>query len=145
VIFLDANLFLRFLTQPTDHNSRRFQQIASDLLHDIRAGAVEASTSELVIHEVCFVLTSKRQYGLSHDDAIRMLRPILRFNALKFSPGDKRIILRGFEIWERNPRLEFADSVIAARCEANGWELATFDEDLLGTFPTITRWRPESG
>ena len=33
------------------------------------------------------------------------------------------------------PKLEFADSVIAARCEINGWELATFDETL-GSFPT---------
>jgi predicted nucleic acid-binding protein len=142
VIFLDANVFLRFLTAPVDGPGARMKGQARDLFHAVRAGTTGATTTELVIHEVCYVLTSKKHYGLAHHEAIRLVRPLLRFRSLKLASGERQILLRAFEIWEGNPKLEFSDSVIAARCEANGWELATFDEQL-GSLPNVSRWMPE--
>jgi predicted nucleic acid-binding protein len=141
MIFLDANFFLRFLTVPADDFSARAQGQAKMLLAAVRDGAETATTTELVLHEVCFVLTSKRHYGYASADAIQVVRPLLRYRSLRLGPGEKEIILRALEIWEQDPKLEFADSAIAARCEANGWELATFDERL-GSLPSVTRWQP---
>lgn len=42
-----------------------------------------------------------------------------------------------------HPRLGFADCVIAARCEAAGHDLATFDRHF-DAIPTLARWRWEA-
>jgi len=144
MIFLDANVFLRFLTAPTDAATARAQEQATQLFEQVRTRQVEATTTELVLHEVLFVLTSRRQYGVPYVDAIQALRPLIHFRSLRFGSGEKDIILRALDICEQNPRLEFADSAIAARCEANGWELATFDESLAAV-PSVTRWQPDLG
>ncbi|HYP59865.1 MAG TPA: type II toxin-antitoxin system VapC family toxin [Thermomicrobiales bacterium] len=141
MIFLDTNIFLRLLTKATTGATQQMKIQVRTLFNDIQSSRVEAMTSEVVLHEVFYILTSKRQYGVPSADAIAMLRPLLRFRSLRLGPGDKEIVLRALEIWEQNLKLEFADSVIAARCEVNGWELATFDETL-GSVPHITRWQP---
>jgi predicted nucleic acid-binding protein len=141
MIFLDANFFLRYIVRVETEEQSRMQRLAENFMLALETGAIEATTSEVVLHEVCYVMTSRRQYGASVHEAITALEPILRLSALKFPPGDKEIYLRALSIWQQYPKLEFADSVIAARCEVNGWELATFDETL-GSLPSITRWQP---
>jgi predicted nucleic acid-binding protein len=141
MIFLDANCFLRYFTQPETDEQLRMQRVARQLMLALEAGRIEATTAEVVLHEVCFVMTSKRQYGVSVADAITAIEPILRLSALKFPSGVREVYLRALSIWQQNPKLEFADSVIAARCEVIGWELATFDE-MLGSLPHINRWQP---
>lgn len=141
MIFLDANFFLRYIVRVETDEQLRMQRIAEDFLLALESGATEATTSEVVLHEVCYVMTSRRQYDASVDEAVTALEPILRLAALKFPSGDREIYLRALSIWQKYPKLEFADSVIAARCEVNGWELATFDKRL-GSLPTVTRWQP---
>lgn len=144
MIFLDSNVFLRLLTESTDAASTQMKSRARHLFHRIRAEEIEATTSEVVLHEISYVLTSKRHYGVSSVEVIRMLRPLIGLRSLHLGSSEKSIILRALDIWEQNPKLEFADSVIAARCEARGWELATFDEEL-GALPNLSRWPAESG
>ena len=141
MIFLDTNVFLRLLTKATTSATQQMKIQVRTLFNDIQSSRVEVMTSEVVLHEVFYILTSKRQYGVPSPDAIAMLRPLLRFRSLRLGPGEKDIVLRALEIWEQNPRLEFADSAMAARCEINGWELATFDEQL-GSLPNLVRWQP---
>ena len=140
MIFLDSDIFLRFLTAPTDDASALLKERARDLFHGILSGSIEATTSEVVLHEVSYVLTSRRQYGIPASEVIRMLRPLIVLRSLKLGAGEKSVVLRALDLWDRHPTLEFSDSVIAARCEANNWELATFDEQL-GSLPEITRWQ----
>lgn len=54
--FLDANIFLRFLTGDNPDQSQR----AYGLLQRIENGEIAATTSEAVVLEVVFVLSSKR-------------------------------------------------------------------------------------
>ena len=60
---------------------------------------------------------------------------------MRLDPRDRSVIFRALDLCEARPSLGFADSVIAARCELNGWELATFDEKL-GSLTSVTRWQP---
>ena len=117
--------------------------VAFELFATIVQGEQEATTSEVVLHEVCYLLASKKHYNLPASDIASYLSPLLQLPELKLRPGDRRIYLRALEIFVERPKLEFADSVILARCESPGIELATFDEEL-GRFPTITRWQPAS-
>jgi predicted nucleic acid-binding protein len=141
VIFLDANIFLRYLDSGNDKSRTRMQELARSVFWSLDAGRIDATTSEVVLHEVCYVLTSKRHYGLSARQAIQAIEPILRMRSLKFPPGDREIYLRALAIWLDNPVLEFSDSTIAARCESNSWELATFDRHF-NQVSGLTLWKP---
>ncbi len=64
MIFLDANYFLRAITNPTSPETARMQRIAADLLRRAEQGAVELTTSDAVIAEVAFIVTSTNVYAL---------------------------------------------------------------------------------
>lgn len=143
MIFLDTNIFLRFLTEPADDAAERMRWITYDLFQQVSTGELEVTTSEVVLHETCFILISKSQYGQSATDVAEKIRHLLNLSGFKLDPGEKRIFLRALDILAENPKLEFADSVIAARVERLDIPLATFDERL-AKLPTITRWVPET-
>ncbi len=143
MIFIDANVFLRFLAPITSDADRRMQLQAAHLLRGVLEGSLDATTSEVVIHEVCYVLGSKYHYGLESGDIISRVRTILNWPGMHFPGDDKIIYLRAFELWESHPKLEFSDSVIAARCERSGHELATFDTHF-ENLSIIKHWQPET-
>ncbi len=142
MIFLDANIFLRYLVSPTDDATSRMRSASEQLFLQIRDGLVEATTSEVVIHQVCFILRSNRSYRVPAEQVIDFMTHLLTLSGMRFQSGERRLLLRAFELWRSRPSLGFADSMIAARCEHHGWELATFDEQL-GSLPSVTRWSPE--
>ena len=139
MIFLDTNFFLRHLTEATSPELSRMQAIASELFGAIERGEQEATTTEVVLHEVCYLLASKKHYGLTWVEIANYLSPLVRMPGLKFARGERKIYLRALEIASDNNKLEFADSIIAARCESSRLPLATFDS-ALATFPGIVQW-----
>jgi len=143
MIFRDANIFLRQLVRSTRPETDRMQAIASNLFDAIESGELEATTSEVVLHEVCYVLAFKRRYHLAPGEIASYLVPLLRIAGLKLGRGEKRLFRRALELYVANPKLVFADSIIAARSEANGIGLATFDE-ALARIPSVTRWQPQN-
>jgi predicted nucleic acid-binding protein len=128
VIFLDSNVLLRHVTLPTSADGIQLATRAENLLTKLLDGELEATISELVIHEVGYILTSKRHYGLDVSDTVDILRGILAIPGIILTPSERNLLLRALEIWEANPVLEFADSLFAAKCEFHGWQLATFDK-----------------
>lgn len=145
MIFLDANVFLRFLVRPTpgDPNGAAHHAVAAGLFTAIEQGGEQATTTEVVLHEVWYVLASKKHYHLPPADIAAYLAPILRLPGFRLPRGEKRLYLQALEIAVAYPRLEFADAVVAARCERLDVPLATFDEQL-AKLPMITRWQPPS-
>src|SRR5215218_786751 len=117
------------------------QDIASALFAAIERGDEEATTTEVVLHEVCYVLASKKHYGLPAADIASYLRPTLRMTALRLPRRAQQLYLRALDIYTAHPTLEFADAIIAARCERLNIPLATFDERL-AKLPTVFRWQP---
>ncbi len=117
------------------------QDMAAALFAAIARGDEEGATSEAVIAEVAFVLTSLRQYRLSPDAAARNLAPLLRMQGLRVLPTQKRRCLHALDLWLEHPRLDFVDALTAATVQETGMRLATFDGDF-DAFPEIKRWRP---
>jgi predicted nucleic acid-binding protein len=140
MIFLDANFFLRALTQSPHPATQRMNRIAGDLMRQAERGEVELTTSDAVIAEVAFVLTSKAHYQQSVLDTADRLAVLLRLRGLKLR--EKRTILQALDIWKTAPKLGFVDALTAAYAQQAGMELATFDTDF-DRFPAILRWRPE--
>lgn len=143
MIFLDTNVFLRFLVAPVTDQDRIWHVQATGLMEAIRTGSIHATCSEVVIHEVCHVLGSKRQYGMQPSDIVDLMRTVLSFAGMRFDGEQGVVVLRALEIWSGHPRLEFSDSVIAARCERSGHELATFDRHFRD-LPFLDFWQLET-
>lgn len=127
MIFLDANYFLRYLTQPDSPDNQAKSDRASALFEAVERGDIDATTSEAVLAEVAFVLASKRQYHLPADVIAAYLAPIIRMRGLKLPRGRKRLYLRALEIWAMRPSLGFGDALTVATIEETGFDLATFD------------------
>jgi len=140
MIFLDANIFLRALTRSPDSHIQRMNDIAADLLRAADRGDVEVTTSDAVIAEVAFVLTSRSHYQLTVPDAAGRIAALVRLRGVKLR--DKRIVLRALDLWMANPRLGFVDALTASYAQQPGVELATFDTDF-DDLPDIVRWRTD--
>ncbi len=143
MIFVDANIFVRFFTQPPpgDPNGQRYREMARALFKTVEEGTEDVTTAEVVLHEVCHVLGSGRHYRLTAPEIADLVVPIISLPGFKFPKGDKAIYLRAFEIYLEHPKLRYADSLIAARAERFKIPLATFDE-ALGRLSFVTQWMP---
>jgi predicted nucleic acid-binding protein len=142
MIFVDANVFLRALTQPSTARDEEWRRQATVLFQGIVAGNILATTSEVVLHEVSFSLTSQKQYRMPAVDAIRLLRSIISMPGMTFPGLEEDIYRRALDLWELHPKLEFSDAVIAARCERGDLELASFDRHF-DQLPQLRRWQPD--
>ncbi|MDQ3541690.1 MAG: type II toxin-antitoxin system VapC family toxin [Chloroflexota bacterium] len=143
MIFLDVNVFLRYLAPSSSPATIVMKEVAQGLFASVRRGELEATTSEVVIHEVCYVLQSASHYRMETASVVEYLQPLIAMSGMIFPGADKRIYLRALDLLLNHPKLEFSDAVIAARAEWQGVPLATFDEYLAG-MPFVTRWVPSS-
>jgi predicted nucleic acid-binding protein len=141
MIFLDTNFILRFLTPPATSMDEDRRATARALFAAVARGEEDVTTSEVVLHEVAYILASKRHYNLSASEVVAYLSPFLGMPGLKLPRGEKAIYLRALDIYTANPKLEYADSINAARAERLGASLATFDKEL-GRLDFITKWEP---
>jgi predicted nucleic acid-binding protein len=139
VIFVDANYFLRLLTPPTTPQDQRMTHEAAALFRSVRSGNKEVTTSESVLAEVAFALTSPKHYGMSPADAASRLRSLFRLRG--FTSSNLDVWFRALDIWAASPRLGLVDALTVAHAEAAGLELATFDTDF-GAFPQLQRYQP---
>ncbi|MCC6703613.1 MAG: PIN domain-containing protein [Thermomicrobiales bacterium] len=143
MIFLDTNFILRYLNKPTTPATEEMNRIAFELLTLVEAGEQDVTTTEVVLHEICYVMRSDKHEKKSTQEIVDLVRSLISLEGFRFERDEKQLFLRALEIYEANPKLEYSDSVVAARVEALGIPLATFDKRL-GKLPTVTRWVPES-
>jgi predicted nucleic acid-binding protein len=112
---------------------------AGALLRQAERSDVVLTTSDAVIAEVAFVLTSRAHYQLPVADAAARLVTLLRLRGMKLR--EKRVLLRALELWTAQPRLGFVDALTAAYAQQPGVELTTFDTDF-DEIPGMRRWQP---
>ena len=141
MIFVDANMILRYLTVPTTPELRAMHEAATALFRQVRRGEEEVTTTEVVLHEVASVLAAKAHYNLPAVDVAAALKSFLRLRGLRLPTGERRLYLRALDLYAAHPRLGFADAIIAERVRAAGVPLATFDAHF-DRLPGITRWQP---
>lgn len=120
-IFLDTNILLRHLIQDDTNQAPK----ATDFLHRIEQGEIQARISELVIFETVFTL--ERNYRQPKAKIREILLPLISM---------PRIILPNKRQWKRvfnlyvNLNLPFADAYHVVLMEQlKLTEIATFDTD----------------
>jgi predicted nucleic acid-binding protein len=100
MIFLDSNVFLRFLTPPATAGDASRRAVAELLFELVENGDLEVTTSEVVLHEVSFVLCSPRQYRRKAAEVAPVLREMIQWPGFSIQAADLRVYLRALELWE---------------------------------------------
>jgi len=143
VIFLDTNVFLRYLVAPTSPATKAMREAARALFESVNEGRETVSTTEVALHEAISVLASKTRYGRNPAAIAAAVRLILLMPGVQVPRDQKRRFPRAFDRYEMEPKRGFADAVVIASVGQLGIPLATFDEDL-GKCPTISLWTPRT-
>ncbi|MDI7277446.1 MAG: type II toxin-antitoxin system VapC family toxin [Anaerolineae bacterium] len=108
--FLDANILLRHLTNDDPASGRA----CLALMRAIEQGEIRAWTSDLVIAEVVFVLSSKKLCNLDRETIRDLLLPLINLPGLKIA--HKRLYRRVFALYTTLP-IDYVDAFHAALME----------------------------
>ena len=135
--FLDANIFIRHLTN--DHPVH--SPACFTLIQAIEQGKIQAWTSDLVIAEVVYVLSSKRLYKLSREQIRDLLLPIINLQAIKLL--NKRMYRHVFDLYVTTP-IDYNDAFSAALMQSHKQrEIYSYDAHF-DHIPGIHRLEPSS-
>ena len=63
MIFVVANILIRYMTEPNTPEIARMQAMAVSLFEQVETGEIKVTSSEVVLHETCYVLGSRHHYG----------------------------------------------------------------------------------
>ena len=142
MIVVDANYFLRYILRAETDADQPMFEAATALFRQANDGDVTFITSEAVVAEVVFILSSKRHQNVPRVEVAGMIRPLigLRGCALPHKPR----VLRALDLWAGHERISFVDALMAAYAIDLGAPLATFDRSLI-QMAELTIWHPEDG
>ena len=107
MMFLDANIILRFLTN--DMPEKAEQCLA--LFQQVERGEIEATMSESIIAEVVYVLSSARLYNLERDRIRDLLLPIITLRGLKLR--SRHLYLHALKLYATQ-HIDFEDALAVA-------------------------------
>ncbi len=121
--FVDTNIFLRHLTKDDPKKAK----VCLELFRKAELGEVVLTTSETVIAEVVYVLSSKRTYNLPHNAIKKRLRSLLSLKGFKLS--HQQIYLRALELYAAY-QIDFEDCLSIAHMERQQLkEIYSYDQD----------------
>jgi predicted nucleic acid-binding protein len=136
---VDANYVLRFLVQPATPEDQTMRATAAALFRRVRAGEESITTTDAVIAEVVFILSSRRHYNRPRVDVAALLRPLLQLPGFRLS--GKRRCLRALDLWAARPGLSFVDALVVVRAQELRTPLTSFDAEL-ARIPGVTLSEP---
>lgn len=105
---IDANVFIRYLIG----DDATKQQQSKAIIERIRAGQEEVFTTDIIVHEVCYVLSASTHYNLSHQDIRDRLYPILAIPGLHVVT--KSICLEELNIFAAGEKIDFSAALSVA-------------------------------
>lgn len=134
--FLDTNIFIRFFTNDDPQKAKK----CLELFEKIERKESLATTTEAVITEIVYILSSKNLYNLYYDKIKDLLEPIFHLSNLKIP--EKQIYLDALEICVKKPKLDFEDAIIIAKMRKNNIKkLYSYDKDF-DKIPGVERIEP---
>lgn len=105
---IDANVIIRYLIG----DDAAKQQRSKELIDRLRTEQEEAFTTDVVVHEVCYVLSASTHYSLTHQDIRDRLYPILALPALHLA--NKSLCLEALNIFASGEKIDFSDALSVA-------------------------------
>jgi predicted nucleic acid-binding protein len=121
MIFIDTNIIIRHLTRDDPEKARA----CFELFKKAERNEITLTTSEAVIAEVVYVLSSKRLYNLGRGEIRALLYPILSLRGFKLS--FRKTYLRALDLYA-STALDFEDTLLIAQMERlKVTEIYTYD------------------
>jgi predicted nucleic acid-binding protein len=108
--FLDANVFLRYLTKDDPVKAERCFRFFKQL----KDKEIKVSTSESVMAEVVYVLASRSLYNQSRERVRALLQPLITLPGLKIP--HRQTFLRALDLYA-GMSLDFEDALSLAHME----------------------------
>jgi len=134
--FLDANVILRYLTSDVPEKAER----CLSLFQRADEGEIELTTSEAIIAEVVYVLSSPTLYDLTPERIRDLLLPILDLKGLKL-PASRRLYHQALELYATQG-IDFEDALAVAHMQDKGIdEILSYDQHF-DRIESITRVEP---
>ena len=133
--FLDANVFLRYLTRDDPVKAER----CYELFQRLKRKEIRVFTSESVLAEVVYVLSSRTLYHQSREQVRALLVPIISLPGLKIQY--RRTFLRALDLFA-DTNLDFEDTISLAHMERMQIKtIISYDRDF-DRFKNIQRHEP---
>jgi uncharacterized protein len=134
--FLDTNIFLRYLT----HDDDQKYQACLGLFKQAEQNQVSLVTSEAVIAEVVYVLSSPKHYQLARSRIQIVLARLLILSGLKVP--HRQVCLRALDLYTKH-NLDFEDCLSLTHMEQqNLTQLYSYDRGF-DSIAGIDRLEPE--
>jgi len=120
--FIDANMFLRYLTRDDPAKAERVK----DLLERAQRGEVTLLCTETIIAELVFMLSSPRIYRLPRQQIRTLLLPIVTLKGLRLP--NRRVFRRALDLYATT-NMDFVDALAIAHMERTKvGEIYSYDE-----------------
>ncbi|OGM27709.1 hypothetical protein A3D00_00440 [Candidatus Woesebacteria bacterium RIFCSPHIGHO2_02_FULL_38_9] len=103
--FVDTNIFIRFLTNDEPVKAKK----CFELFEQARLGKIKLQTTETVIAEIVYILSSKKLYALNQSEISDKIIPIIRIRGIRIP--DKSLIVKALQILAEY-RLDFEDCIL---------------------------------
>ncbi len=121
--FLDTNIFLRYLTRDDPVKAKR----CYELFQRIKRKEIVATTSESVLAEVVYVLSSRTLYNQPRENVRALLLPLVTLPGLRIP--HRRTFLRALDLYA-STALDFEDALSVAHMERmHVTTILSYDED----------------
>src|SRR4051812_13262339 len=104
VAYIDTNILIRYFTQDVPEQAER----ARTLMLKLKSGEVKATTAEIILGEVVWVLSSKVLYRQSRDEIRKHLTRFLSLKGVQMPY--KRTYMRALELYAAGG-ISFGDAV----------------------------------
>ncbi len=123
VRFLDTNVFLRYFTKDDPAKAQR----CYELFQRVQSGAEQVTTSESVIAEVVYVLSSPRLYAVPRTDIRALLFSILTLRGMRLP--NRRLYVRALDVYAEH-NIDFEDALTVAHVERKRLDaILSYDRD----------------
>lgn len=133
--FVDTNIFIRFLTDDDKIKAKS----CFDLFQKANKKEILLTTSESVLAEVVYILSSKQLYNLEAEYICQILSPIIEIKGLKFA--SKKFFKKALRIYAEF-NIDFEDALSVSHMYYTGIkEIYSFDKDF-DKFDEIKRLEP---
>ena len=134
--FVDANIIVRLVTQDDSDKARQ----CFELLERANRGEIELVTSEAVIAETVYVLSSRRLYGTPRQDIASYLGAFLTGSRVRID--HRETVLEALELYG-GTNLHFVDCLCVAHARRATVPHAVYSYDRgLDQVPDIRRLEP---
>jgi uncharacterized protein len=110
--FVDTNVFIRYFTKD---NPKKAQDCL-ELFQKAERGEIELTTSEAIIAEVVFILSSKKLYSLSREEIRNRLYPVFSILSPALSLTNRQVYLRALDLYALY-LIDFEDAIAVAQME----------------------------